>query len=620
MQCFTETVQRAAANAYLTATYQYAVLRMAELLDAAAPLGVSATMLLDTQTVVIELDTCLRGYAAPTSRYDYNQLERALRGATVFLRRDATLRTFYGQTFVDLMADLAKAEAIRKLALPAAARRTRFDALLAASLTTTFSAFRDRVTSTGTDYRHKLRARLVIALRNPSPTPAEWNRLDGDLSRICGTLLAEGRDGPSIVSELAAGLGNAQTTTEAEHVLKQVVRGRPRNYQVAMFIDGVRGRATPAADGLVDLPSTLRWATGATSASNKRLRDLGRRIKPARGMGIRARVRASDPGQARLLALESAERVVTRILHEHRVGEVDLLKATVVLDETSGLVQRLPPLYGPIRGARVSDRGHLQSLVSAMHYFGLGRRDPSALGANVNLWTALENLAQGYQQTEAVGKFVPTHVEPLAALVAARQVFVHARRLLTLELRQQGRPDPNGLADWLRPMTGGSGLARIRDLLAAFHGTSDADATRAAPLAPGASATDAARVLREFVGRCSCHVRRRLEGIAALLADQRRFRAHLEDIGEMAAHHSDRMRLMRNRTVHQTLVTAEGAHALRQIGLLIVDAALEVLPMWTRPREPPFKAMHRVLVWRGNLGSQWGAGHPIDPDYLVRQP
>ncbi|HST41540.1 MAG TPA: hypothetical protein VLK58_18625 [Conexibacter sp.] len=616
MQCFTARVQDAIRTARVASeSSRFALLRMAELLDEAAPIGVSAALLVDSQTAVEELRDRLQDYADSQSPYGYVQVERAVADATNVIRRDPALRALYGATTDAVLVDLRAAEAIRRMKLPVKERGLRFAGIWRQRLSESLERLHTAVT-TAPNYRTRIRERVLATLGLGALDRQQWNRFDGDLGRMCSGLLAEGRHGPSVIDGLAAELVAAQGAPDLQQRWDRVLAGVMRSFEVVVFIDGMVGRRDPNGDDFSDLPpERLTWALG-TPESNAALTKTAATLVSPRRTALRTRIEAADAGQARRLAFENAETVVTRILHEHRVGDIDLLVNAVVFDPATESVSIVPPLIPAITRARVSSRGELSSLLAVMHYFGMARRDSRALSANVNLWTALESLSKGDGQTRPIGAFVPEHIGPIVALVAARQVFSHSRWLLQRELSRDDRPDPNRVGRWLGYIDG-NGLRRWNEvLLALTHG----DAGAASPLRRDAAAEDAAHSLRELLDRCSFHVRRRIDTAAFMVSDRRRLISYLDSVAELAAHQSDRMRVTRNRTVHNSLITVGTAQPLRQTGLLLVDAVLELLPHWTRPDEPPHRAMHRTLVWRGNLRSQWARGSAIDPKAIVVQP
>jgi len=328
---------------------------MAELLDEAAPIGVSAALQFDSQLALDEAVERIVRYQRPSSPYNYAQIERAMRDTGRALRRDPMLRSQYGPVFDAALRDLTAADAIRKRDEPLRRRRPHFDELLSSSLARSLGELRAALHAEPT-YRSRAQSRVIETLeRRILLDRSGWNRFDGDISRLCAGLLAEARHGPSIVQELAESLVESHDADSLAGAWRATLAGTPRTFEVVIFVDGMSSRRHANRDGFRDLGrGPFTWHGGDSSATAA-LSKLAGEILPRRGMALRTAVTARDAGQASVIALENAEALVTRVLHEHRVGDVDLLLQTIVLDRRRNSVRVVPELRDPLEKARISN-------------------------------------------------------------------------------------------------------------------------------------------------------------------------------------------------------------------------------------------------------------------------
>jgi hypothetical protein len=451
-------VRAAHARRDLPVGLRYGVVRLAELLDPAAPFALAGCAYCDPAAAVRAFASAAADFLArPAVRF--GTVLAASQLLTDALRQEGNLRHWYpGEVarLLDFTAALRKVPeqktvGERRQKVPYHERtswvRQRLEALMGGSL----ARFQAAIDHPETGYRERLLSGLATRLVASAVGEREWAELDHDLSYTAALLLAEGRDGCELARRIAQCLASAESANGAIRDLRSLITEGQSWYTVVLAMGGVDslGASVTSAFGLEMVSAHEGTAVLQTA------------------------VLAWDPEHARLQAILAAGNLRDHLVAAH-AGSAPQLMPEVLVRGPDGREQRV----GQPRP--VVDAGPVPAVVAELQPFlranALARAELSPALRVLHTWIALEHLARdggpsngagpGSAVTHRLDAYLPPDLAAMAALTGLWDQFATGRaHALSLGPDLSG-PFPNRrLGSLARQLEKGPRLAKAAEAI-----------------------------------------------------------------------------------------------------------------------------------------------------------
>lgn len=626
------SVQEAAANPALDPAWQYALVRLVELLDPMSHFSRSASALVDPVTGLREFRHTAEGLLNDDGTH-FTQMWEAMRHLRSVVRMDRNL-SWFPRNRRTLLRELNSASAGMPSAWSDKKKEGEMKRRVRRLLSKAEPLERD-LRSPGSDYKTRLLAQVSDRLHAPPSSMPDWLRFDADLAYLAAICMSEGRDAHCLSMAIASELGSAASSQDAVVRLNTVLNAPRQRYAVALVLDGASRVSHASAFGCEELRDPLRWDGTASSTENQRLRVfVGRyRSRGNRACGLMVQVQAWDVGSARTEAVAVAACLEDHIIAEHRLSDVELADDALVLHEDSRVITRLKPQRRTIKNARPLSPGAVPVLEPSLRFHGHSRRERVPVLSVVNSWVALECLAEN-AEVKVIGlngavtwkkrsgtTYIPPHVGAVMGLTSARNMLTSTWQLMhTLgSLSDAQRVRWQQVASWLglQPGRKHADLDRWTALLQAVPATPSP-----ATLSLQASDAEAAAVLAEVAGALGPYVEQRLAEARWRLNDGGELSNWCANVAVCAEVNAFRMKLMRHRAMHRARHSDEAAQQVQLAARDLLDGVYEVIPHWLSQNAEAWEAFRDardhydalIASWNQARGAaQVNAAHLICP-------
>jgi hypothetical protein len=544
-----------------------------------------------------------------------HEMGRATAWTKKALVQDVNLKYWYGPEYD---AALQAIRAFNKSAQSTATKGKALRQQAANNLLPALEAFQDAMAArpprkVETGYLPRLRQQVLNAFGTDT---TDWLAFDRDLRYLAATVLAAGGDGETVVRGLAEEQLRAADLTAGLTAWLRVFTPGTADFEVAFYLRGVKAfvRALPA--GVAAAAEPCRWPSKATAAEHNELEQFRQRQKRSGQVGlvIVVAVTAPDAGAAQRLALSAVEVLHDQLLALHRASLFTIDPHALIRSGASIVREQRSSSPAVARG-RTLDPQAAADLRSALRYFALARTEPTPLMAITDAFIALEQLSQDAVRPSQAkiqkSAFLPPHISACAQLATVRHLLANSHTLAFEGAKRSPRKERFlELNAWL----GSSGDPYRVDLdrWSTVLGAAPA-ATASTPIS---SAADAAALLDEVLAACGPFVRERLAMARRLWSNPQELVRFASAEGRRAFAHVDRLRRLRNLTVHTAPISATGDAQLAQTAIDLLDATFEVAPLWIPP-EPPWHALRQALLHRRVLWRDLGAGRLPPADKIL---
>ena len=606
MLAFQETLWQVASRRDLPEGMRFAAQRLGELLDPHAHFAASATFTVDPITIVeefLELAQAfnLSGRTNPSTQVMTDIVKRT-RYALV---AETHLAVWYPTMHRDSVAALQRA--------------TDFDAALRANvgkwkwldrhvsqvargpLRQLAAAMQDQQVG----YRTRLTAEIQTGLLTSPASPLEWRRLDDDLRQLAALLLAEGRDGPSVVRRLASRLRNAPDAVTAARAVTDLLEADVEQFVVATRVKGIRAPRGVAAFGFRLARSNSQWTGAARAQADATLRAFVE--EDANSATFLTEVEAYDFVQAAAAAVGHVERLADQYRAEHRAYRISVDADCLVLKVLDDRTWRRRETNRVLPGPRARMNRRDARLEQTLRYAALGTHERAPVVRTLHYWISLETLVREPGVSTRPYGFLMANLSSLLALHGVRQSIATSWHVASRAGRRSPRRGQwRQIEAWLGVRGTQRDLADLNRWVDLLNTPVLAGTAVPTQLRSDAPAVEAAALFEKVVATLPPFSQQTIAAWQWRLATGPRLANWSAEIEQRALVAVGRMYVMRNSTVHSALTDSRGAAQLAHAAANIVDTVHEVLPRWIRPGEPLWAALVRIHRRSAHVRRTWG--------------
>lgn len=602
---------QAGENSALTSASRYAVQRLGEALDPGSHFTRSALFSTPPLTLLRELRDLAAGFAASQPHSYRLEVQRATGYTRSAMRLDRQLHRSHPALYAALVA--ASRDVVNQP--DDASARASVTTLLLPALASLIAAMEASPT-----YHERLAAQVLSKFVAPPTTLREWSSFDWDLVKLAAVALDEGRDGPTVASQIAEQMRDCESDAEAQAGLRSAVSSAPRAHSVALVLEGVSSFSNGPAPDVVTVTRSAGWPDGGMPTSaDESLRAFAARHLDRGRCVVTVEVRAYDPGQAQIGAAARLRPLSDQISALHRGIAVTILPQALVLDRITGVTTLREPRREPVTRAALMRAPADGVLAEAMHYHALACHESVSAVGVLHAFIALERLALGAEVTRGhvptgtprrAPSFLPPHVQAAVVLCSIQHLLIESWRHLCVVAHSS-----DALAQgcsWGQQADEALDLVRWGEMLTQLS----SEGPQRDRLRRGDSPADAARTIRSALETCTPYARVRFQLDARQWSQRNHVLQRADENGSRAFAHCDRLRLMRNRTVHQAVTGPAGADQLAAVGRGLVETVLEVIPSWVSTTQPIWMSLHDLAKAKQDRMTQWRA-NPISANRIV---
>ena len=575
---FRNPAWRVACRPDLSQSIRYLAQRLLQDLDPDTPLVGSGASRLDPLSAVVEIQRVAASHHA-IGQPRPKLMRSMLRAAQSTLTAQSTdLTAWFGSAYIDADAKLTSALSASKADLIAHARSLERNEL---------PALRAALIAGSPPYRRRLLNRIVQAA--PS-TVEDWIRLDGAIDLLGSTLVAEGRDGLAFAAAVINGLAaSAQYTTAVTH-LEALVDAPAEIFDVAVVIHGAEEPLDTAKFGCKLIAPPLKWPyAGYSQPAHQKLVDFRRRYGTGKHRSVLATdVEAFDAYGARSRAEAVVQALLDQYSARHRVIDFAIGMDVLTMRRASERNERLERRPKGREKAFTRAKEPIRPMAETFRYAALARAETSPVVQVLHRWIAVEALGFGGRTHPTASNasqpvesfpFVASRVPQLVALHAVRQSLTADWQVVRSAAdKSQHRGRWREVKRWI----GVSGSGRMDDLTrwTALLAAATHPGTAPATLAPATPVADVAAFLDPILADFQPFAHQTFRMWSWRLSVGSRLTAWASTHEAEANKTLVRMYALRNASVHSALAHADGAEQLAVAARNILDAVLEVMPLW----------------------------------------
>jgi hypothetical protein len=490
--------------------------------------------------------------------------------------------------------------------------------------------YEERLLDQTDGYTTRLTSKVTDALQRAPTSSGAWRGFDRDLTFLAALALAQGRDPALLAERVITAMAAATDAAGVALALRRVLGEPATQHRVALVIDGVSDVPDVARFKFRMMPrSNPQWPAGA-EGRDEDVREFTRSQHAAgRCVCVLTNVEAHDARAGYALACTSGEELVAHLVAEHRVNDISLRRAALVLD-TDGVIHRFPLPPRAAGTARAYGRRPQPVLSDSLRHYARSRSERAPALAVRDAWVALEGIALGAEATmrdgtikpQGAGAFLPPHAAAAIVLTAARNQVVSLWQHL-----RHAAPAGGQAARWdeIRDWLGVSNRQKHVDLDRFAEAVVAATGSHPAPslLESDSSVQDVGAVLLEVACALGPYSRQRLAELQERLSNGDRLGDWSALIDKRAKLQLQRMKFMRHRVVHRAAFFEPASLQLAMAGHDLVDGVYEaLLGFLPDAGDVPWKALrdahdHRDTVLRGwRLAGSTAPGY--DAEHLVK--